>query len=720
MKTRHIIRLFCSTAILTAVSVSCIKESEKDDGLRKQRQIIIDLGEHTRGDAINDASQLDGKKFGIVAFYPQGSTEAEKKHLDTYAIVKKLTENNYSADLYNGGSVSTYYWPLSDNATHKLNFIGWYPYEGIGAPVMGTKDAVNQKVPLTFIVDENMSSQVDLMYALKSPTWKTSVSLQFKHALTRVTFHAQIDGFPTGSVVKLKKLEVNGIHNKGVAEISNEAFEWKSKETVNDPVFTMDFSGNLLTLGTSNVILNPAVSPAGADNMFVLPHTKAELENAAITVTVLVDDVEKTYKATKIGDLYSSGWIMGESVNYLINIKPDEVIPDVERVGESNCYMIKNGDVTPLLIPVSQVKYAMNGTPGDGSGFLGSDWVTNYNNLKAQVFWSDINVFDDIDAVVESVEYIGNGASNFETLADAKILVTPGIGKGNAGIILYEDNDSNPGYQQPENPEIPQSGEDRIIWSWHIWNSDYYPYDEERKADGRITSSNLSLLNGTWMDRNLGAMSNAFVDPASEPQPSVGLMYQWGRKDPFPGSLNLISDYTLQTYYHPSDILVRNSTFEHSNNPNLKNAVQNPLTRYVYDSTPKDWFTATGIQNNNLWGGANKTDLFLHTGGNKSVYDPCPEGYRIPKHGIADGFVSIGWEVVENAGRIHHSYGGYYPFAGYRAIDDFIGVGKYGEWWMASTTGVYGYILDLAYNGNTSGSSRYSRNYLLSVRCRAE
>ena len=57
-----------------------------------------------------------------------------------------------------------------------------------------------------------------------------------------------------------------------------------------------------------------------------------------------------------------------------------------------------------------------------------------------------------------------------------------------------------------------------ILWSWHIWLTD--------KPDG------LELVNGdVIMDRNIGAVS---TDASSAE--SYGLLYQWGRKDPFPGT----------------------------------------------------------------------------------------------------------------------------------------------------------------------------------------
>ena len=78
--------------------------------------------------------------------------------------------------------------------------------------------------------------------------------------------------------------------------------------------------------------------------------------------------------------------------------------------------------------------------------------------------------------------------------------------KGNAVIGAYDANDE-------------------LIWSWHVWATDYDPEGENASVE----------LNGyTMMTRNLGALANGNAT-TSEILASYGLYYQWGRKDPFIG-----------------------------------------------------------------------------------------------------------------------------------------------------------------------------------------
>ena len=69
-----------------------------------------------------------------------------------------------------------------------------------------------------------------------------------------------------------------------------------------------------------------------------------------------------------------------------------------------------------------------------------------------------------------------------------------------------------------------------ILWSWHIWFTDD-PRGQEYYNNA-----------GTMMDRNLGATSATPGDVGA-----LGLLYQWGRKDPFLGSSSI--HYESETRY---------------------------------------------------------------------------------------------------------------------------------------------------------------------------
>ena len=108
--------------------------------------------------------------------------------------------------------------------------------------------------------------------------------------------------------------------------------------------------------------------------------------------------------------------------------------------------------------------------------------------------------------------------------------------------------------------------------------------------------------------------------------------FQWGRKDPFVWSNNNASCYYVKGDQKLADIA------DHA-------AV--PTTRIM---TYDNWYE--GKVRYDLWGGENNADDWYdpNAKGHKTVYDPCPEGYRVPD---AKVFKEVGdkaeiWEVVNS------------------------------------------------------------------------
>ncbi|MGZ5274206.1 MAG: hypothetical protein ACXWCA_07825, partial [Kaistella sp.] len=121
---------------------------------------------------------------------------------------------------------------------------------------------------------------------------------------------------------------------------------------------------------------------------------------------------------------------------------------------------------------------------------------------SASVYW------EDVPGLVEKASIIQSSNP-----ADSKIKVeiNKGKGKGNAVVAFKVDG--------------------TIYWSWHIWVTDN-PQNGVAYSQGFEADIDGNPIKVEYMDRNLGATSNSFL--GNEWQKSGGLMYEWGRKDPFP------------------------------------------------------------------------------------------------------------------------------------------------------------------------------------------
>ena len=251
--------------------------------------------------------------------------------------------------------------------------------------------------------------------------------------------------------------------------------------------------------------------------------------------------------------------------------------------GTANCY----------IAPKKLTRYSFDATVM-GKG----DWSTNIQPKKlsgttAKVIW-ETEAHNEYESVVRYALY-----------EKGRIYFATGSKYGNTLIGLFN-----------------AAGE--CIWSWHIWAVDY---DPEEHAE--IYSSG-----ATFMDRNLGAMSESLTER--------GLYYQWGRKDPFIYPANATSATTPKTTYN-----LEGYPFE------VRGNIGSDYTTLLPGYTI-DWATAhpttvmvrpfkkTGcidswllVTNPNLWGNATSGSI-ASTKSKKSIYDPCPPGWKVPDRAAWD------------------------------------------------------------------------------------
>ncbi len=188
-----------------------------------------------------------------------------------------------------------------------------------------------------------------------------------------------------------------------------------------------------------------------------------------------------------------------------------------------------------------------------------------------------------------------------------------------------------------------------ILWSWHIWLTDA-PQDQE--YNDKVT----------MLDRNLGATAAAQADGAK----TYGLFYQWGRKDPFLGMIaynstnkaaSTSNDWTQVT----SDVSL--GTIEY--------AIAHPATFIKGNTINDDWYyKESDIMDTERWGS------------DKTMYDPCPTGYRVPDNTSWDNLTK---NTTTNGFNVSLKDGdtAWYPFTGWYSSYDYIS-------WSRSRSSYYG------------------------------
>ena len=195
---------------------------------------------------------------------------------------------------------------------------------------------------------------------------------------------------------------------------------------------------------------------------------------------------------------------------------------------------------------------------------------TSVSPVSAEVVWETDNTATAVSegAILQRVKY-KNGYVYIQTASPIK--------NGNALVAVKDASGT-------------------ILWSWHIWVCDGYSPDNTKQLYKGATKY--------FMDRNLGALSSTPGDYLAN-----GFLYQWGRKDPFMGAA-ATSQNTRMASTHPATTVGVSS-----DTGTIKYSIENPNV-FIYSSSGLySWMTT---YNNNLWAVS------------KSVYDPCPPGWRIP------------------------------------------------------------------------------------------
>lgn len=241
---------------------------------------------------------------------------------------------------------------------------------------------------------------------------------------------------------------------------------------------------------------------------------------------------------------------------------------------------------------------------------------------------------------------------------------------------------------------------DVVLWSYHIWVGK--ACDVAYVSEGYLGGATFYV-----MDRNLGATTATAAD-----QRSYGNFYQWGRKDPFPRPTNLSGngEYTLLKNV-PAD--TETGTIDY--------AVKHPDTRLTHATS---WHTAGRL--NSLWGAASSVSsastILDCDPSVKTVYDPCPAGYRVCDGGALNGLVNKqqgafsslkGLEFPTGAGETT-----YYPAAGIldKAASSVTNFHEKGYLWLSEGggTGAWTFAITNAPKSVITGVNRPSG---IPVRC---
>lgn len=400
-----------------------------------------------------------------------------------------------------------------------------------------------------------------------------------------------------------------------------------------------------------------------ADIYFVV--APGEYTEPKLEVWAYGDDINKrsvislSRNTLKAGNIYN---IFKETTDFIDAHKLSEG-------GTANCYIMDRSTEEKRNFQL----YGFDATYKGGSN-KASDMISEQIKY-VKVLWESFGTSE----VVNAGDLIGS--VRWHT---PYICFTPGNTdkEGNALIGAFDEND-------------------QLVWSWHIWVTD------TPAAHEYINDSSDHF--GTYMDRNLGALT------ATPGEAGIaGLLYQWGRKDPFLTSGDIASatpntvassvlSEDMQWMVIPSNQVVGTVAF----------ATKNPTTFITGVSPNYSWLHTPDIS---LWGNY------------KTIYDPCPAGWK-----VAQSELGVNLRVIFYVGEPVFTFGcgktlydrsneyyAYYPASGHLNFQsgDLEHVSKAGFIWsstVASNGSPYGFMFDE--NTEVDFDYKFYSSQGASVRC---
>lgn len=401
----------------------------------------------------------------------------------------------------------------------------------------------------------------------------------------------------------------------------------------------------------------------------------------APVLDVTVDDESVIVTWTAVENAATYAWKLDDgiesvtdqcTVQFELNAPEQKFVVYVKALPESAGYEESEWASSEFVMPEAFLPLDAAGTANcyvvTSAGKYSFDATTRGNEKEpaldpasVEVIWSDKNISDLISGDI----ILKNGRVRFEA-------------KDQPGNILLGVKAGN--------------SSDEFIWSWHIW-----------LAGGEISDETVKNAEGntfTVMDRALGAY--AAKDDLN------ATLYQWGRKDPFSNTATVFvkgtESISSETWYNVVDAM----------DNGIEYAIAHP-----------DSFIKANNENGSDWSNNDKSEgskdwtLWYSI---KSVYDPCPAGYRVPSPDTWTAMTSENgtWKTNGYIFPLENGQTSWYPAVGLRNSTD----GKlryYGEdggYWSFQRYGTTNTACDYyLYSSSIWEDDNSVRAYAYAVRC---
>ena len=473
------------------------------------------------------------------------------------------------------------------------------------------------------------------------------------------------------------------------------------------------------------------------------------IPNEGRTTTQDVEQYTATFKANQrdvLADFNNAMKTADPVTNYnLANATGADAIENT-----ANCYIISApGKYRIPLVYGNAIKRGATNTsaytstasathlPKPGGGYYSEDLILhtfvdhnddpitspyiNIQNASDQATSAKV-IWEDCQNIVTAPAVTGSGADSYLTFTIKK----ENLQNGNAVVAVT-------------------NATGKVMWSWHLW---FTPKSSLKKipvtsdgAEYKFMTDNLGWKYTKWtgglkrevvvkieQQAETGEKKTATITlkqaPGNNVREGYGNLYQWGRKDPLPGTDNFYPNTGYK--FNDGYTIVGDQVADYTNPANKQRMEERTIGLSIREPgimLPKvgggklSWSYRQYI---NLWSADNDSYAGTVRNGKKTIYDPSPVGFKVPDAYAFKDF-SLTGAVWSNGYTLkaNNDKEIYFQAGGYRDGSDGVlkGVGGYALYWVGiatkrGSTGGPGYGLRIKMaNGTLSSPINPSDDY---------
>ncbi len=645
------IRIFFSLVMLFSLSCSRVESLDMTDNMTPYAPLEINASTvvtSTKGALVSTPEDM-----GSIGLFCEMTGNGV---WETTTSFTKMNDQRYyiSSDkewLIDGETITWGYEYLTD----KYTFFAYSPYYEDTQGVTPRIEA--GELVIDYVAPSNSIDQPDLMFATPRKDIyaqvTNGVSLNFHHTLASVSFDLIST---TGE--KITAIEIKGIVSEGSLKWDYEldAPKWSYEELSSD--YSSAEADSFSVKIKSDYTLNdydPTQLNTEQGYLMMIP----QVLTYGAEVLITIDNGDERSLTIPAG----SEWEAGVEYNYVIMFEEErEYIYNSEQI--SNCYIINPtpGKETIVQIPIED---RIN------------DFWLNYSGENCKKIFTS-SIVNEFTVSMMWEDFDGDFSFGYTVLDDAdkkmavSLTIPAEFQEGNFVFAVKKDNS--------------------ILWSWHLWFTDYNPdaiatanqskivadtdmaYERigYEGAVHRYKDANNSI--GVWsdiykdkfiMDRNIGERNEYAANYGAG-----AVYYQFGRKDPFPGNGATYSSGDTQPFARSS------SGFS------FVTSVEFCYDYFITSSSSDNWSVESAARLFScMWFDKSISNSGYTEG--KSIFDPSPLGWRVP--------VSDTWSYFNNTGSTQEGCDktksvGIYNCYGYRDLDKatLSKAGEVGSVWSAN------------------------------------